>query len=121
MSIRNWFRLLALAASATTVYAQGEAAKQFPTKPIRIVVGYTAGGGNDIVVRVLAPKLSERLGQPVIVDNRPGAQSIIAAELVARASPDGYTLLMGPSGPMSMNPAIYSNLPYAPLRDFGRP
>ena len=92
--------------------------QEYPHKPIRIVVGYTAGGGNDIIVRVLVPKLSEALGQPVIVDNRSGAQSIIAAELVAKATPDGYTLLMGPSGPMTMNPAIYSKLPYSPLRDF---
>ena len=93
-------------------------AQTYPSKPIRIVVVYVAGGGNDIIVRVLVPKLSEALGQPVIVDNRPGAQSIIAAEMVAKATPDGYTLLMGPSGPMTMNPAIYSKLPYSPLQDF---
>jgi len=98
--------------------APGAHGQEYPHKPIRIVVGYAAGGGNDIIVRVLVPKLSEALGQPVIVDNRPGAQSILAAELVARAAPDGYTLLMGPSGPMTMNPAIYSKLPYSPLRDF---
>jgi tripartite-type tricarboxylate transporter receptor subunit TctC len=98
--------------------APGASGQEYPNKPIRIVVGYVAGGGNDIIVRVLVPKLSEALGQPVIVDNRPGAQSIIAAEMVAKATPDGYTLLMGPSGPMTMNPAIYSRLPYSPLRDF---
>jgi len=98
--------------------APGAPAQEYPTKPIRIVVGYVAGGGNDIIVRILVPKLSDALGQPVIVDNRPGAQSIIAAEMVAKATPDGYTLLMGPSGPMTMNPAIYSRLPYSPLRDF---
>ena len=105
--------LLMLGASAAALPAQ-----PYPSKPIRIVVGYAAGGGNDIIVRVLAPRLSEFLGQPVIVDNRPGAQSIIAAEMVAKATPDGHTLLMGPSGPMTMNPAIYSKLPYSPLRDF---
>ncbi len=120
MSIRTFLNLLAivLAPIAATVHAQGDAAKNYPSKPIRIVVGYAAGGGNDIIVRVLAPKLTEGLGQSIIVDNRPGAQSIIAAELVAKANPDGYTLLMGPSGPMTMNPAIYSKLPYSPLRDF---
>jgi tripartite-type tricarboxylate transporter receptor subunit TctC len=120
MTIRTIAHLLAgvLLLVAAPVLAQSDAAKRFPTKPIRIVVGYAAGGGNDIIVRVLTPKLSEILGQTVIVDNRPGAQSIIAAELVAKANPDGYTLLMGPSGPMTMNPAIYSKLPYSPLGDF---
>jgi tripartite-type tricarboxylate transporter receptor subunit TctC len=117
MHVQTVAFLLALGIAGSAV-AQGDAAKKFPTKPIRIVVGYVAGGGNDIIVRVLTPKLSEILGQTVIVDNRPGAQSIIAAEMVAKANPDGYTLLMGPSGPMTMNPAIYSRLPYSPLGDF---
>ena len=90
----------------------------YPSKPIRIVVGYSAGGGNDIIVRVMTPEMQKGLGQPVIVDNKPGAQSIIAAELVAKSAPDGYTLLMGPSGPMTINPATYSKLPYHPQRDF---
>lgn len=98
--------------------APGAHGQAYPHKPIRIVVGYAAGGGNDIIVRILAPRMSEFLGQPVIVDNRPGAQSILAAVMVAKATPDGYTLLMGPSGPMTMNPAIYTKLPYSPLRDF---
>jgi tripartite-type tricarboxylate transporter receptor subunit TctC len=90
----------------------------YPSKPIRIVIGYSAGGGNDIIVRVMTPEMSKGLGQPVIVDNKPGAQSIIAAELVAKAPPDGYTIFMGPSGPMTINPATYSKLPYDPVRDF---
>ncbi len=90
----------------------------YPNKPVRIIVGYAAGGGNDIIVRVLSPKMSEGLGQPVIIENRPGAQSIVAAEYVAKAAPDGYTLLMGPTGPIAMNPATYSKLSYSPLRDF---
>jgi tripartite-type tricarboxylate transporter receptor subunit TctC len=106
------FILLGLA----TVSAAAQDA--YPSKPIRIVVGYSAGGGNDIIVRVMTPELSKGLGQPVIVDNKPGAQSIIAAELAAKSAPDGYTLLMGPSGPMTINPATYSKLPYSPQRDF---
>jgi len=104
----------ALAGSATPCFSQDN----YPNKPIRIVVGYSAGGGNDIIVRVMTPELSKGLGQPVIVDNKPGAQSIIAAEIVAKAAPDGYTILMGPSGPMTINPATYSKLPYHPVRDF---
>jgi tripartite-type tricarboxylate transporter receptor subunit TctC len=103
---------------ALSAWAQDDAARNFPGKPIRIIVGYAAGGGNDIVARIIAPKMAEGLGQPVIVENKPGAQSIVAAEYVAKAAPDGYTLLMGPTGPIAMNPATYSRLPYSPLRDF---
>jgi len=109
----------ALCASlACVLSAPGLAQESFPGKPIHIIVGFAAGGGNDIIVRVVAPKMAEGLGQPVIIENRPGAQNIVAAEYVAKAAPDGYTLLMGPSGAMTMNPAIYSKLPYSPLRDF---
>ena len=108
--------LLATSALVTPAYGQGD--RSFPTKPIRLIVGYSAGGGNDIVARVVSAKMSEGLGQPMIVENKPGAQSIIAAEYVAKAAADGYTVLMGPSGPMTMNPASYSKLPYSPLRDF---
>jgi tripartite-type tricarboxylate transporter receptor subunit TctC len=107
----------ALLASAT-VRAQDDPARNFPNKPIRIIVGYSAGGGNDIVARVVSAKMAEGLGQPVIIENKPGAQSIVAAEYVAKSAPDGYTILMGPSGPMTMNPATYSSLPYSPVRDF---
>ena len=116
MTARMLLRLAALASAAAV--AAGAPAQDYPTKPIRIVVGYTTGGGNDLIARLLAPKLAEGLGQPVIVENRPGAQSIIAVELVAKSPPDGYTLLMGPTGPMAMNPATYSKLPYSSTRDF---
>jgi len=94
------------------------AAQDYPSKPIRVIVGYSAGGGNDIIVRVMVPELSKGLGQSIVVENKPGAQSIIAAELAAKSAPDGYTLFMGPSGPMTINPATYSKLPYDPQRDF---
>ena len=103
--------LVALAASAAH-------AQNYPTKPIRLVVGYSPGGGNDVMARIVAAKLQDRLGQPVVVENKAGAQSIIAAEFVAKAPPDGYTLLVAPSGPMTINPAIYSKLPYSPREDF---
>ena len=101
---------------AMTAPAWGQAT--FPAKPVHIVVGYAAGGGNDVIVRIVAQKLSDNLGQPVVIDNKPGAASIIAAEHVAKSAPDGYTLLMGPSGPLVFNPALYPKLPYSPQKDF---
>jgi tripartite-type tricarboxylate transporter receptor subunit TctC len=94
------------------------AAQKYPSKAIRLVVGYSPGGGNDLIARIVAAKLQAKLGQPVVVDNKPGAQSIVAAELVAKSAADGYTLLIAPSGPMTINPAVYSKLPYDPVRDF---
>jgi tripartite-type tricarboxylate transporter receptor subunit TctC len=108
--------ILATLAMAAALPVAGQ--EPYPSKPIRVVVGYSAGGGNDLIVRLIAPRLSEGLGQPVIVENKVGAQGIIACELVARSAPDGYTILMGPSGPMTMNPATYAKLPYSPTRDF---
>ena len=84
---------------------------------IHIVVGFTAGGGNDIIARVYGQKLSESLGQPVIIENRPGGGAIVATEHVARSTADGYTLLVGASG-MAINPAVYAKLPYNSVRDF---
>jgi tripartite-type tricarboxylate transporter receptor subunit TctC len=91
-------------------------AQSYPDKPIRIIVGYTPGGGNDIAARLMAPKMSEALGQPVIVENKPGAGTNIAQEYVSRAVPDGYTLLLG-SPAMTINPSLYKNLPFDALRD----
>ncbi len=110
--------LAACLAALVSLAVPASAQDAYPAKPIRVVVGYSAGGGNDLVMRVIAPKMSEALGQPVIVENRPGAQSIIAAEHVAKSAPDGYTILMGPSGPITINPATYSKLPYEPQADF---
>lgn len=103
---------------ANAAPAQTDAARGFPSRPVRIIVGYSAGGGNDIIARIVAQKLSENLGQSVVVENKPGVASIIAAEYVAKAPADGYTLLMGPSGPLVFNPAIYPKLPYSPQKDF---
>jgi tripartite-type tricarboxylate transporter receptor subunit TctC len=114
--VRFCILLLTTALAAFTQMAAAQDA--YPSKPIRIIVGYSAGGGNDIIVRVMTPEMSKGLGQPMIVDNKPGAQSIIAAELAAKAPPDGYTIFMGPSGPMTINPATYTKLPYDPVRDF---
>ena len=111
------FRIVTLAVAALAAMT-ALAQPAYPSKPIQLIVGYAAGGGTDLLARIVAAKMAESLGQPVVIENKVGAQSIIAAQYVAKANPDGYTILLGPSGPMSMNPAIYSKLPYAPLRDF---
>ena len=91
---------------------------EYPNRPIRIVVGFTPGGGNDIIARVVGQKLSESLGQPIIIENKPGAGAFLATEYVARSAPDGYTLLVGASGAMVINPAVYEKLSYDTMRDF---
>jgi tripartite-type tricarboxylate transporter receptor subunit TctC len=108
----------ALATSPPSLRAQPEPAQGWPDRPVRIVVPYSPGGANDILARLYGQKLSERFGQPFVVENRAGAQAIVGSEVVARARPDGYTLLMGASGPMVFDPATYERLPYDTLKDF---
>jgi len=93
-------------------------AQAFPAKPIRLIVPFPAGGVLDVFARITAQRLGEQLGQQVVVDNRAGASGIIGTELAARSAPDGYTLLMGSAGPLTINPGLYSKLPYATERDF---
>jgi tripartite-type tricarboxylate transporter receptor subunit TctC len=90
----------------------------YPAKPVRIVVTLAAGGSSDIVTRLFAGKLAEQLKQPFLVENRPGANSIIGAGHVAKSAPDGYTLLSANTSILTIHPSLYSNLPYDPLRDF---
>jgi len=92
--------------------------QSYPAKPIRIVVPYAAGGNSDVIARALAVPLSESLGQPVVIDNRAGASGIIGSEVVAKAAPDGYTLLMISSGNLTTNPSLFAQLPYDTQRDF---
>ena len=106
--------LLALTVAAAGAHAQAPA---YPVKPVRVVVGFPPGAGNDILARLVGQELSKSLGQPVVIDNKPGASAIIAAELVARSAPDGYTLMVAPIGAITINPAVYAKLPYAP-KDF---
>ena len=114
---------IALAAAACAgwcvpAYAQGDAAAGYPKQPIKIFVGFAAGGSNDIIARIVGQKLSERLGVPVVIENRVGGNGNIAAEAVARATPDGYTLGSAPTGIMIHNSVLFQKLPYDPLKSF---
>lgn len=103
---------------ASPSFAQEDASRGYPAKPVRLIVAFAVGGGTDIMARVAARELSTALGQSVVVENRPGTLAIAGTELVAKAAPDGYTLLASPSGPMTMNPIVRAQLPYSPARDF---
>jgi len=100
------------------VMTTGAAAQSFPSKPIRVVIPFVAGGSSDIVGRAIGSKFQELLGQPAIVENRPGANGAIAAEFVAKADPDGHTILVGSIGVFSINAALFKDLRYHPVRDF---
>jgi len=104
--------------SAWNALAQSDPAAGYPKQPIKFVVGFAAGGGNDIIARVVGQKLSERVGQPVVIENKPGGAGFVSVETLLRASPDGYTLLVAPNSVMVFNAALYSKLPYDPLKSF---
>jgi len=112
--------LVALAGAATLALATTADAQAptYPTKPIRIVVPFPAGGATDILARAAAQRLTEAWGQSVVVDNRPGAGGNIGAELVAKSAPDGYTLLMGTVGTHAINASLYAKMPYDHVKDF---
>jgi len=113
-------RFVAALAAVIAIGAIAPVAAQgaYPTKPVRLVVPFPAGGTTDILARAVAQKLSETWGQQVIVDNRPGAGGNIGSELVAKAPPDGYTLLMGTVGTHAINPSLYAKMPYDHVKDF---
>jgi tripartite-type tricarboxylate transporter receptor subunit TctC len=108
----------ALAAVLCGLATPAALAQAFPSHPVKIVVPAAAGGVGDVFVRKLSDAMSKGLGQPVVVDNRPGANGFIAAEAVARAKPDGYTVLYAPVNILCINPALFAKLPYDPVRDF---
>ncbi len=111
--------LSAIVLLAASVLAAGPASAQdYPTKPIRIVIPFAAGGGNDLFARAIGPKFSDLIGQPNVIENKPGAGGRIAAAFVMEQPADGYTLFIGPSGVMAASPAAYPNLPYHPTKDF---
>lgn len=115
MGIARRTLLLAAAASAATAV---RAQPNWPNRPIRLVVPYSAGGPTDVLARAYAQRLTETLGQTVVVDNKPGANTIIGAEAVARSAPDGYTLLLVTGTALTINQHLYPKLPYDPQRDF---
>ena len=108
----------ALLLHSAAALAQTDPAAGYPKQTIRLIVGLAPGGSNDLIARLVAQKLTERLGQPAIVENKAGAGGTIGADTVARSAPDGYTLLVAPSGSMVVNPAVYSKLPYDPLKSY---
>jgi tripartite-type tricarboxylate transporter receptor subunit TctC len=108
----------AKAAAIVLALVAGGAQAAYPDRPIRLVVGFPPGQATDIIARAAAKKLQEVLGQPVIVDNKAGAAGIIGSEIVAKAPPDGYTLLVSSSGPLAINPSLYSKLSYNPVKDY---
>ncbi|NBT34770.1 MAG: tripartite tricarboxylate transporter substrate binding protein [Betaproteobacteria bacterium] len=118
MSIRRRLFLASATLCALSLAAPVALAQPFPTKPIRLVVGFAPGGGTDIVARALAPKISEILGQPVLVENKSGAAGTLAADMVAKSPADGYILLMGHSNSNAISPFVLPKVPYNPATDF---
>jgi tripartite-type tricarboxylate transporter receptor subunit TctC len=116
MKLKSWISVLAAAAvmlTSAVAYSQN-----YPTKPIKIVVPFPPGGTTDLLARAVGAELNKALGQPVIVDNRPGAGGNIGSDLVAKSAPDGYTLLMGTVGTHGINQSLYSKMPFDPIKDF---
>src|SRR5881296_1531800 len=114
--MQRWI-IWAAAAAAAAAGAMASA-QSYPVKPVRIVIPFVPGGPSDTVGRAVGSKFQEYLGQPAIVENKPGANGAIAAEFVAKSDPDGYTLLVGSIGVFSINSALFKELRYQPLRDF---
>jgi tripartite-type tricarboxylate transporter receptor subunit TctC len=114
--IASSLTVVAALLGASDAVAQSEA--QYPSRPIRMIVSSAPGSGPDIMARAIGQKLSDALGQPVVVDDRPGAGGIIGTEAAAKSPPDGYTLIMSNAGALTVNASLYAKLPYDPIRDF---
>jgi tripartite-type tricarboxylate transporter receptor subunit TctC len=113
-----WRRIALALALAGSCCVGASRADEYPSRPVRLIVPYAPGGGADTVARIVARRVSDTIGQTVVIENRGGAGAIIGTEMVAKAEPDGYTLLLGQSGPISINPAVYKDLRYDPIKDF---
>jgi tripartite-type tricarboxylate transporter receptor subunit TctC len=103
---------------AAAFLAQPALAQSYPSKPIRLIVPFAAGGGNDNIARLVGKRVSDSMGQPLVIDNRPGAGGVLGAELAAKSAPDGYTLFLGGVGSHALNPNLIEKLPYDPIGDF---
>lgn len=115
----NVLHTLALVAAGTILLSAAPSlAQDYPTRPVRMLVPFAPGGNTDILARAVAQRMTDSWGRPVIVDNRPGGSGVIATEIVARATPDGYTLLVGSTGELAVNPSLFRKLPYHVERDF---
>jgi tripartite-type tricarboxylate transporter receptor subunit TctC len=112
------FALCSVIAPAHAQTASTTSAQAYPTRPVRMIVGFPPGGGTDIVARIIAPRLSENLRQSVVIDNRPGATGTLAGGLVAKSTADGYTIMMGHVSVNAIAPSLFAKLPYDPLKDF---
>jgi len=117
MQSATFAALIAMGIAVTATQGVAQAQQKYPTRPVRIVVGFSAGSATDITARMLAPRLGEKWGQPVVIENRPGAGGTLAAAMVAKATPDGHTLLLI-SAAFAIGAVLHANLPYDPLKDF---
>jgi tripartite-type tricarboxylate transporter receptor subunit TctC len=119
MALQALLRTAAAAACALlgTLFATLAAAQDYPARPIKLIVPFAPGGGSDVLARIVGQKLSESFKQPVLIDNRPGAGGNLGTDAVAKATPDGYTLVLGVVGPISINVSLFDNLPYDPVKD----
>ena len=107
-----------LAGLAMAMASLGAGAQDYPNKPIKLVVGFPPGGSNDAVARIIAPKMAEALGQPVVIENKPGANATLGTDFVAKSAPDGYTITLGSLSPLVISLATYANIPYDTVKDF---
>src|SRR5215472_11703884 len=114
---RRWIAFAMVSALMTGIAAAQERPDAFPTRSIKIIVPFPAGGPSDVLARMIGQKMTEDWGQPVVVENRPGANTVLGAQLVAKAAPDGYTLLMAIDSTLTMNQYLYRNPPYDPFTD----